>query len=224
MKHSLLLVTTGEISLYIIDARIALKESLSQLLEKYPIGSISVIQIAIHCGVSTRTFYNYFTDKYDLMHFLYYYETENIWFTGGKLRACEEAFILLYRRWRKLYNQLSNCYSYVGQNDMRSFVVREIFSALYRLVICNREERLLQDSHNVEALYLMALAIQSAHEELLKRSRLITLHADVFCSIIPGHLYNAITKTPPTPYPEEVEIFNPEKPSWPPKFYYYTGK
>ena len=206
--------------MYNTDAKIVLKDSLCQLLEKNPINNISVKQIASHCGVSTRTFYNYFTDKYDLMHFLYYYEVENVWFDHKKLHGCEEALKLLYYRWSNLLNQLYHTYSYVGQNDMRSFVIRKTLNDLYRIVICNRKEQLLKNRSNIEALYLLALAIQSAHEEYMKHRPVITLHADVFTSIIPSTLYEALTRTPEAPYPEEIEIFDPENPSWPPKIYF----
>lgn len=44
-----------------------LAESALEMISKYPVDKISVLEIARNCNVSTRTFYNHFRDKYDLI-------------------------------------------------------------------------------------------------------------------------------------------------------------
>lgn len=44
-----------------------LAESALEMLSKYPVDKITVSDIAKNCNVSTRTFYNHFKDKYDLI-------------------------------------------------------------------------------------------------------------------------------------------------------------
>ena len=46
-------------------------ESALELLSKYPIEKVTVTHIAQNCGLSTRTFYNNFKDKYDLFLWIY---------------------------------------------------------------------------------------------------------------------------------------------------------
>lgn len=50
-----------------MDTKLLLSESLMRLCEKNPLSKISVKQVYESCGVSKRTFYNHFQDKYDLV-------------------------------------------------------------------------------------------------------------------------------------------------------------
>lgn len=48
-----------------------LKESVIELVEKMPVKKVTVEMICQNCGVSQRTFYNYFKDKYELISWVY---------------------------------------------------------------------------------------------------------------------------------------------------------
>lgn len=48
-----------------------LAESLMELVETQPLTKITVGSIAKNCGMSSRTFYNNFLDKYDLINWIY---------------------------------------------------------------------------------------------------------------------------------------------------------
>lgn len=48
-----------------------LKESVIELVEKMPVNKVTVEMICENCGVSQRTFYNYFKDKYELISWVY---------------------------------------------------------------------------------------------------------------------------------------------------------
>lgn len=51
-------------------------ESLMELLEAQPLDKITVGSIAKNCGMSSRTFYNNFLDKYDLINWIYVHRIE----------------------------------------------------------------------------------------------------------------------------------------------------
>lgn len=51
-------------------------ESLMELLEVQPLTKITVGSIAKNCGMSSRTFYNNFLDKYDLINWIYVHRIE----------------------------------------------------------------------------------------------------------------------------------------------------
>ena len=54
-----------------ITARQYFEESLLEIIESKPFERITVREIAKNCGMTTRTFYNYFQDKYDLVLWTY---------------------------------------------------------------------------------------------------------------------------------------------------------
>ena len=54
-----------------LDTRQLLVESMIELASTMPFDKITIKEITDNCGVSQRTFYNYFTDKYDLIAWRY---------------------------------------------------------------------------------------------------------------------------------------------------------
>lgn len=68
-----------------ITARQYFEESLNELIEQKPFERITVREIAENCGMTTRTFYNYFQDKYDLILWTYSSRFEEY------LENCDEA-------------------------------------------------------------------------------------------------------------------------------------
>jgi len=48
-----------------------LLDSLRELMNDKPLDKITVRQIAEHSGVTTQTFYNHFSDKYEIVHWAY---------------------------------------------------------------------------------------------------------------------------------------------------------
>lgn len=53
-----------------------LAESLLELVKEEPLEKITIGAIASNCGLSTRTFYNNFLDKYDLINWIYIHRVE----------------------------------------------------------------------------------------------------------------------------------------------------
>lgn len=79
-------------------ARELLLTAVTELLETQDIEQISVKDIAAHCGVSTRTFYNCFIDKHDAVAPAYYEQARQ--YMDADLRTWNdfrcEYYILLY--------------------------------------------------------------------------------------------------------------------------------
>ena len=53
------------------DMKEKLYNSLIELMYDKPLDKITVRQVAEHCGVTTQTFYNHFSDKYEITHWAY---------------------------------------------------------------------------------------------------------------------------------------------------------
>ncbi len=52
-----------------------LAQSLKELMKVKPFQKINVSEIAKNCGLTRQAFYYHFKDKYDLMNWVYYFET-----------------------------------------------------------------------------------------------------------------------------------------------------
>ena len=50
------------------DTKELLKNSLIELAKKKPIDKITIKQVSENAGVTSQTFYNHFSDKYDMVH------------------------------------------------------------------------------------------------------------------------------------------------------------
>lgn len=60
------------------DTKQLLIESLLDLSKSTPVEKISVRKIVDNCGIGRQTFYNHFRDKYDLIDYFYYSNTDRI--------------------------------------------------------------------------------------------------------------------------------------------------
>ena len=92
--------------------------ALRELLESNSFESISVGDIVGLSGLSSRTFYNHFRDKNELLAYLYRITVEPLWYTDGKRNSLETFFTCCKDNF--LYNGtlkgFGNALSYYGQN------------------------------------------------------------------------------------------------------------
>ncbi len=122
--------------------KMALAQSLQDLMNTMPLEKISVNDIVEHAGMGRNTFYYHFEDKYDLVN--WYFQTGMTHFLASRmnfgswedmLNSAEEYF----RENRVFY---TNALSYTGQNSLRSYIfdfVREIFAQ--RAQDCTAQEQ-----------------------------------------------------------------------------------
>lgn len=113
--------------------------ALRELLESNSFESISVGDIVGLSGLSSRTFYNHFRDKNELLAYLYRITVEPLWYTDGKRNSLETFFTCCKDNF--LYNGtlkgFGNTLSYYGQNDLRSEIENKGVEDLVRLLKWN---------------------------------------------------------------------------------------
>ncbi len=92
--------------------------SLLDLLENNrPFKSITIRDIADNCGISRRTFYNFFTDKYDIVIQLYLHTIQHempkdiMDYYSFLLEACKD--IEKYKQYWKKFFKDPTCYAYL---------------------------------------------------------------------------------------------------------------
>lgn len=114
-------------------------EAFLKLLEDKNLMDISVSEIAELAGVSKRSFYNHFVDKYDLMGYAYRVLVERQWYRDGRRCTLVEFF---NRCWTfdgdaPMMERFKNTMSYIGQNDLRSEIENQGVKDLKRLLEWN---------------------------------------------------------------------------------------
>ncbi len=102
------------------DRRVELSEALLKLLEKKRIEEITVREIAEKARFSRRTFYNYFTDKYDVLSW-HFHQAVDV-HGNGKLTEFEVAVFEYLKSHRKSLRSLVND---VSQNGFKNMLIEE---------------------------------------------------------------------------------------------------
>lgn len=111
-----------------------LAESAIDLLSKESVGKITVARIADNCGLSTRTFYNNFRDKYDLFIWIYKVELEKKYQANldhmnfSTFLRCSGQILLDYEDFFFHYQR------YSGQNNFRESVFQPLYEYYTRII------------------------------------------------------------------------------------------
>lgn len=97
--------------MYVKSTKEVLADSFRELAVKKPVSKITVTGIAENCGMTPQTFYNHFTDKFDLIAWIYNTDMEK------GLRSCRAE----RRGWRAA---LAERVAYFAQN--RDFITNAL--------------------------------------------------------------------------------------------------
>ena len=205
--------------MYYYDVKQVLARSLLTLLQEQPIQNISVRQITEQCDISSRTFYNYFSDKYDLMHYLYYSLNEECCFDGKQLVSYKESYITCGKMINQHWISFQRIFEYAGQNNIRPFVLKKTISNINRQFLWNGHKELTIDPEMRKFTYLIAHSTVSLLEYGISGHIDYTFSVDSVLAILPEPQKSALLEIPLPKNPYQIEIFNPRKPKWPPKLY-----
>jgi len=105
----------------------ALASSLKSLMKVKPLSKISVKDITEYCNISRNSFYYHFTDKYDLINWIFYSETlkeVNIFFEPDRWA---ESFINLCKYLNANSGFYRHAFRYVGQNSLSEYLLEFYF-------------------------------------------------------------------------------------------------
>ncbi|MCL5057657.1 MAG: TetR/AcrR family transcriptional regulator C-terminal domain-containing protein [Actinobacteria bacterium] len=75
-----------------VDAKRILADSIIELAKKKSMEKITVQDIVDNCNAARRTFYNHFTDKYDLANWIFKTSLDNITRTYADIEPLEKVF------------------------------------------------------------------------------------------------------------------------------------
>jgi probable dihydroxyacetone kinase regulator len=124
MKHEITTLMTKK----------ALASSLKKIMEKKPLGKISVREIIEDCGVNRKTFYYHFQDIYDLLKWIFEEEAIEIVKQYDLIIDYQDAihFALDYVEENKL---ICNCaFDALGRDELKRFFQKDFFSVIGNIV------------------------------------------------------------------------------------------
>lgn len=118
------------------SSREYLEESAIELLSRNTIEKISVKKICENCHLSTRTFYKYYKDKYELMNTCFHRQLERYYQLNANHISLHS--FLLYTATIVCQRQafFVNVFQYTGQNNIRLSLV-EPLREQYIKIICD---------------------------------------------------------------------------------------
>ena len=206
-----------------VDLRIVFADACVELLRQSTIENITVRQVLEQAGLSARSFYNYFRDKYDLISFVYFRFNEQCWFDEGRFCPFEETSTRFVSVIQAHSSEFRNMYAYSGQNDLRSFMLKKTASDIMRLFICNGLEKLEIDVDKAKTTALtIAFGLNGSFELMADRNTRYPISYSTLKEIISSPWKELLYDDPSAEGKTSgryVIPFNAARIPWPPKLY-----
>ena len=175
------------------DALIA--QTMLEFLDERRITQISVQDIAKEVGISTRTFYNYFQDKFDVCNFIYDGIIEECICPGGQRVVLGEFFDRLMRSMSGKYlHFLKNTICYTGQNNIGDYIVKRGVADLdEQLRLTGHADMVTAENDMLLTVYMRGLA--STLRLYFNSSKPAQKEMVLFdkAEMLPRSLYDALT-------------------------------
>lgn len=127
----------------------ALADSLKKLMKSYPINKIHVQMITDDCGLTRHTFYNHFTDVYELLGWIYEHEVVEDLERYCNLAHWKDGIMLVLQYTVKNRGICLNTFHSMGRDHLESFLY-----SLFNHVITGIIADITKDMHVDEKLKL----------------------------------------------------------------------
>ena len=131
-----------------------LAESALELISKNSIDKISVLDIAKNCNVSTRTFYNHFHDKYDLLAWSYIHMLEQYYDENVDTLNFHSWLSFTARVVWEYCDFFVNAAEYYGQNDLRISLIEPLRNLYLRLLRDIYHEKITDEIYDSITFFL----------------------------------------------------------------------
>ena len=177
-----------------IIADTALEKLNNKLVE-----DLTVAEIIRDIGISNRTFYNHFRDKYDVCNYIYDRMLDReCWLSEGRRSSLGEFFEKFAQLCGgKYYRFFFATAFYHGQDNLQDYIVSRGVEDLKQQLICTGNEHLITpDSLGMLEFYMRGLA---GTTQYYVRRRMNVVGSDVeldMTRILPTELFHALTAKP----------------------------
>lgn len=119
-----------------------LADSAMELLSKKPLQKISVQEISANCNVSSRSFYNHFKDKQDLINWMYLQKEKELFENLEKGDSLYDSLLALFQYAEKNQRFFANAGD-TGQNNLNDSVFMQAKNTLILAIQKNEELKAL---------------------------------------------------------------------------------
>lgn len=174
-------------------------DTMIEMLEKNRLSSITITSICEDIGISGRTFYNYFKDKYEVCNYIYDRILDNeCWYADGKRVALKQ---YTENIGKAIYEDYSNVFkhmlSYTGQNSLQEHMyTRGVNDLIEQLGYVGKKELITENNIKQIEFYTRAL-VNTLVEVVGNRNRLYDwLMVQDKTQYISRSLYDALTAQP----------------------------
>jgi len=153
-----------------MDTRSMILRAAFELFEEKPFKSVSAQRIAERAGVSRKTLYNHFRDKYELMHVCYTrYVEENILngFTGSNIEHVNTgvfSFMMEHQRFFK------NVFDVEGQDSFWDFLRRYSTDFMTRVYLQDNNRTELKEAEKLSLLFIVEGSLAVCKQIILENT------------------------------------------------------
>ncbi|OUP84164.1 hypothetical protein B5F07_08485 [Lachnoclostridium sp. An169] len=165
-----------------------LAESAIELLSRHPVEKVTVTLIARNCGLSTRTFYNNFKDKYDLFLWIYTQKLEEYYQSNLDHMSFRTFIYYSGQILVDYYDFFFNYQQYRGQNHFHQAVFQPLFDFYIRIIREIFHDPVTQEIRESTAFFVLGML--EYVDRFYHRGHLPSLSdtVDVFARAIPENL------------------------------------
>lgn len=181
------------------STRDIIAETMLEILNSKHISEIAAAEVSRESGISVRTFYNYFSDKFDVCNYIYDSILDNhCWYNNGKRCTLYEFFDNICQMIGEDYAKFfEHTMSYKGQNSIFEHIVsRGVKDLKQQLIFTGHPELITSDAEHLMAFYMRGLASTvefGMHNHSLRR---YFLTAQDKTQYLPQSLYEALCADP----------------------------
>ena len=136
------------------SAKDYLEQSAQQLLAVKGIDRVTVKDICENCGVSTRTFYKYYRDKYDVINTCFNDELENFYRQHQGPISLHPFIFFTTDIVNEHLDFYGNVFRYTGQNNIRRYLVIPLSEHYLRIIRDYCHAEITQEIRDAVTFYL----------------------------------------------------------------------
>lgn len=173
-------------------------DTMMELLEHERIEDITVAAVSEEIGISSRTFYNHFKDKFDVCNYLYDRIVDNeCWYMDGKRVNLAQYLENVGRMLDETYPQIfENLLYYQGQNCLRDHIYARGVEDLKEQLVYTGHEEMLTPEYILQMQFYTRALVSSLLAAMENKNQHHYLMIQDKTKYLPKDLYDALTAEP----------------------------
>lgn len=169
-----------------------LKDSIIELIGNNAVEKVTVSMICKNCGVSQRTFYNYFRDKYDLICWVYTSVLDTVYCEENNHVSMHNVISALVRNIVDNRRFYKNAVKFTGQNSFMKSIFSPLRRSSFHLIQDVRGDTLTEELSDAVDFYILGcIGFMQYHlllDDPISADRTIQVFEDNIPSVLEKYL------------------------------------